>query len=376
MTGLGVYIHWPYCKRICPYCDFNVYKEKAIDVDAWQSAFETELAYWADHLHARPVRSIYFGGGTPSLMPPSLIGHVLEVCHDLFGFEPNIEITLEANPSSVEAAKFGSFQHAGINRLSLGVQSLDDDALAFLGRDHSAKEARTALTAALARFRKSSFDLIYARPDQSIDAWQKELADALAFDPKHLSLYQLTIEPGTAFEKSVLRKDWTMPEDGLAADLFDLTQEMTAQAGLPAYEISNHAANGAKSKHNLLYWHQDDYLGIGPGAHGRVTLDGQRFATETQLIPADYLSAVRQHHVGGTRSRLGGEEMIIEQLAMGLRLTDGCPLTANTKEWLAERTAIVNELAEEGFLVRSDNRLTATKKGRRVLNSVLSLLLT
>ena len=373
---LGVYVHWPFCERICPYCDFNVYKNKTIDEAAWINALTGELEHWAARVPCRPLRSLYFGGGTPSLAPTRVIEAVIETCVRLWGFEEAPEITLEANPTSAEAARFESFASLGVNRLSLGVQSLRDDALIFLGRDHNAKEAVEALARALKLFPTSSFDLIYARPTQSLDDWRDELAEALNLGARHLSLYQLTIEEGTAFQKAVARGAWAPPPEGLSADMFDLAQERTTAAGLPAYEISNHAGAEAQSKHNRLYWQQGDYIGIGPGAHGRVTIDGERLATETHRQPSEYLKQVLQQGSGiAEETTLDFEARTIEHLSMGLRLVEGCTLPPLIEAQLKLRQAKIDALTKDGFLEATPGRLRATAKGRRVLNAVLGELL-
>lgn len=373
---LGVYVHWPYCERICPYCDFNVYKSTIIDEARWVEALTTELKLWAMRTPGRSLRSLYFGGGTPSLAPPAVINAVVEACATLWGFEPGAEITLEANPTSAEAEQFETFESLGVNRLSLGVQSLSDDALTFLGRDHTTAEALSALGYALALFPKSSFDLIYARPNQSLEGWRRELGRALNLGAQHLSLYQLTIEQGTAFEKAVARGAWAPPAEGLAADMFDLAQEMTADMGLPAYEISNHAAADAQSQHNFLYWRQADYIGIGPGAHGRVTIDDKRHATETVRQPEEYLLQVMETGLGlAEETVLNDEARLMEHVSMGLRLVEGCALPPPFEEMLARRQSKLDTLTSEGFIQLRSGGLRATPKGRRVLNAVLSELL-
>jgi oxygen-independent coproporphyrinogen-3 oxidase len=366
-TKFGVYVHWPYCARICPYCDFNVYKTRAIDEAAWASALAADLTDWAHRTSPRRLTSLYFGGGTPSLAPSRVIERVIETCAALWGFEDGAEITLEANPGDAEQRQYAAFAALGINRLSLGVQALDDAALRFLGRDHSGAEARRAIERGLAVFSRLSFDLIYARPGQTAAAWRIELREALRLGASHVSLYQLTIEPRTAFERAVARGRWAPPADDLAADLFDIAQEETAIAGLPAYEISNHAAPGAESRHNLLYWTYQDYAGVGPGAHGRFWRDGARIATEAPRSPKDYLAGAPR-----TEEALTPEAVTAERLAMGLRLADGISLDADEFAALAPRAAA---LAEEGLLRWDGRRLTATPAGRKVLNAVLAAIL-
>ena len=376
-TPLGVYVHWPYCARICPYCDFNIYKNRDIDAARWAQALTRDLEHWASRIAPRKLTSLYFGGGTPSLAPVSLIEAVVETCDQLFGFESNPEITLEANPTDAEQSRFAAFAKAGINRLSLGVQSLRDDALKFLGRDHDAAAARYAIGVAQQTFPRMTFDLIYARPEQALDDWRTELDAALALGPTHLSLYQLTIEPGTAFAKAVEAKRWRPASEDDCADQFDLAQELTAQAGLSAYEISNHAALGEQSKHNLIYWNYQDYVGVGPGAHGRLSIGDRRVATETYLAPDAYLEAVENTGSGASLvEALNKDAQLAERLTMGLRLSDGVNLYADDHFYADDnRIQALHRLTEEGFLSHDCGRLTATVKGRRILNAVLYQLL-
>lgn len=366
--ALGVYVHWPYCARICPYCDFNVYKNRKIDEAAWAKALTRDLEYWTARTKDRKLTSLYFGGGTPSLAPLSVIEAVIDACERLWGFLPNPEITIEANPTDAEQSLFSTFAKAGVNRLSLGVQSLRDDALHFLGRDHSAEEAKRAIETAQKIFTGTTFDLIYARPDQTLDDWRKELEEALAFGVKHLSLYQLTIEPGTAFYRQVNAERWTPASDEVCADHFELAQEMTSAAGLPAYEISNHAAPEAQSKHNLLYWTYQDYIGVGPGAHGRISINGDRLATQTALRPEEYLKD------GCTPEEisLSSEDQIIERFSFGLRLHRGMALNGNdpffTRKGAQEK---LQQSINDGLLSWDGQTLTATAQGRRLLNALL-----
>lgn len=374
--ALGVYIHWPYCARLCPYCDFNVYKHRGVDADRWLQAFVQDLGYWAGRTKGRRLTSLYFGGGTPSLAPLEVINGVIEACDRLWGFEMAPEITLEANPTDAELSRFEAFARAGVNRLSLGVQSFDDAALEFLGRDHDGAAAQRGVELALKIFSRVTFDLIYALPGQSAAEWRRALKKAIALGAPHLSLYQLTVEPGTAFDKAVARGAWTPAPDDLSADLYDIAQEETALAGLPAYEISNHAAPGAESKHNFLYWRCQDYVGVGPGAHGRLTIGGERLATETPLRPADYLSAVETSGCGASLvSPLGAEDRLIEKLAMGLRLTEGVRFEGPDFEALGDRKARLAALEEEGFVEYESGRLMATADGRKLLNAVVEKLL-
>ena len=292
--GFGLYLHWPFCAAKCPYCDFNSHVAASIDQDRWAAAYLAEIGRLADETPGRVLNSIYFGGGTPSLMRADVVAAILNRAADRWTLANDVEITLEANPGSVEADRFAGYAAAGVNRVSLGVQALNDDDLRRLGRIHSADEALRALDVARATFGRVSFDLIYARQDQTLPDWQAELARALAMGPDHLSLYQLTIEPGTAFyarhQAGGLRG---LPDEDLGADLYALTQEMTAAAGLPAYEVSNHAGPGGESRHNLIYWRAGDWGGLGPGAHGRLTLGGSRWATEAPLAPGAWLRPSR-----------------------------------------------------------------------------------
>lgn len=376
-TPLGVYVHWPYCARICPYCDFNIYKNHDIDGGRWARALTRDLEHWAQQIEPRKLTSLYFGGGTPSLAPASIIEDVIETCDRLFGFTIDPEITLEANPTDAEQSHFAAFATAGVNRLSLGVQSLRDDALQFLGRDHSAAQALRAIVLARQSFPRMTFDLIYARPEQTLDDWRAELDAAIALGPTHLSLYQLTIEPSTAFAKAVEKKRWAPATEDQCADQFDLAQEMTAQAGLPAYEISNHAAPGDQSRHNLIYWNYQDYVGIGPGAHGRLTINGKRLATETYRAPGAYLEAAEKTGSGQSLAEpLDNEAQLTERLTMGLRLTEGVELHADDHFYAGEsRAKSLQQLIVDGFLSHDCGRLSTTGKGRRILNAVLYELL-
>ncbi len=371
--GFGVYVHWPFCTRICPYCDFNAYRDRGVDTGRWMNALEAELAHWAARTGPRPLTSVYFGGGTPSLADPSIIAAVIDACDRLWGFDGDPEITLEANPTDAERQRFGAFSNAGVNRLSLGVQSLDDAALKFLGRNHDAEAGLRAIAEAQSVFARVSADLIYALPGQSDQQWADQLGALLATGITHLSAYQLTIEPGTQFERAVAARRWTPADDDRSADLYDLTQALTAAAGLPAYEISNHAAPGGQSRHNLIYWRQGDYIGVGPGAHGRLTLDGRRYATETALSPDDYLQCVETEGCGTTLfDPLSEDAVFTERIAMSLRTVEGTALSP--AEWRAVGESLA-ALQTEGMLTREGDRLIATSDGRRLLNAVIARLL-
>lgn len=323
----GVYVHWPWCARICPYCDFNVYRARGDDGATMTAAIIADLEGHAARLApGPPLASIFFGGGTPSLMAPAQVDAVIAACDRLFGLSDACEISLEANPTDAETARFAGLRAAGVNRLSLGVQALDDAALAFLGRSHRADEARRSVEAALAAGFRTSVDLIYALPDQTVDAWTEQLAAAIALGPEHMSPYQLTIETGTAFDRAVRRGAWTPADDGQAATLYEATQAVLEAAGFEAYEISNHARSAAaRSRHNLLYWRSADWIGVGPGAHGRVTIDGARSATVAAARPAAYLAAVRDRGVGweAPAERLSPRTIAEEYWLSALRPSDG-----------------------------------------------------
>jgi len=329
----GVYVHWPFCLSKCPYCDFNSHVHASIDHQAWARSFLDEIDYYAALIPGRVVHSIFFGGGTPSLMQPSTVQAVIDRIAARWTLAPDCEITLEANPTSIEAEKFKDFHQAGINRVSVGVQALNDQDLKKLGRTHSAAEARRAVEIAAAQFARFSFDLIYARPEQTLAAWQQELSEALALAGEHLSLYQLTIEPGTAFKTLYDRGALVIPDNDLAGDFYELTAQMTEAAGLPSYEISNHAKPGAASRHNLIYWRYGDYAGIGPGAHGRLTLDGVKTATRGHRAPDIWLARVAQDGQGGHPfETIPPQERFTEALMMGLRLAEGVPLARLAEE--------------------------------------------
>jgi len=379
--GFGLYVHWPFCLSKCPYCDFNSHVRETIDQARWRRALLVELEYTAKQTAGRHLTSIFFGGGTPSLMEPGTAGAVIETARTLWSFAPGIEITLEANPTSVEAGRFADFHHAGINRVSLGVQALDDKVLKFLGRQHSAAEALAALDIARHRFPRWSFDLIYARPGQDVAAWRAELACALGQGAEHLSLYQLTIEEGTAFHGAARRGELKVPGETQAARLYETTQEILNLAGMPAYEISNHARPGAESRHNLTYWRYGDYAGVGPGAHGRLTLKGQKFATRQHRAPEAWLDAVeRDGHATRTRDPLPRADRFTEMLMMGLRLSEGVTRAAvsyetgqDIEDQLPARA--LDALTKGGFLDLDERGLRATEAGRLCLNAVLARLL-
>ena len=371
--GLALYIHWPFCISKCPYCDFNSHVREQIDHDAWQAALLADMRYEHQVSQNRRISSIFFGGGTPSLMPPRLVAKLIEEADALWGLEERCEITLEANPSSVEASRFSDLASAGVNRVSLGLQSLDDQTLDFLGRAHDVTEGLAALDTAQKNFGRVSFDLIYARPGQSLNDWQTELGTALGFGTTHLSLYQLTIEPGTRFETLVRTGALVPADDDHCADLFELTQQLTCAAGLPAYEISNHARPGQESRHNLSYWRYDDYIGIGPGAHGRRL----NSATERHKKPENFLSAVERNGNGlKIEQALSPQTRAMEALMMGLRLAEGVDLAVLENKTGLTSTDIIDmheaeKLSGAGFMVTNADRLMVTMKGMPLLDAIL-----
>jgi oxygen-independent coproporphyrinogen-3 oxidase len=379
--GFGVYLHWPFCKSKCPYCDFNSHVRERVDQRRWRDALLCELDHAAAESGPRRVTSVFFGGGTPSLLPPETVAAVIERIDRLWGLPAGTEITLEANPTSAEAARFAGYGAAGVNRLSLGVQALDDAALRFLGRQHSAAEALQALELARAAFPRISFDLIYARPEQSEAAWLAELDEALALGPEHISLYQLTIEENTAFHGAWRRGELVLPEPDAAAELYERTALQLAAAGLPGYEISNHARPGAECRHNLTYWRYEDYAGIGPGAHGRLTRDGAKFATRAHRAPEAWLDLVAQQgHGWRSFEPIAAEQRLAEMVMMGLRLGEGITRAALRREAGGEIEDLLPgdrlaRLIEEGFLVVDAEGLRATAAGRQRLDALLGYLL-
>jgi oxygen-independent coproporphyrinogen-3 oxidase len=376
--GFGLYIHWPFCQAKCPYCDFNSHVAVEIDQARWKSAYLSEIKRVSDELPGRRLTSIYFGGGTPSLMAPDTVGAMLEAIKAAWPVANDLEGTLEANPTSVEAGRFRAFRDAGVNRVSMGLQALNDMDLKRLGRLHSAAEGRTAYGIARDVFPRVSFDLIYARQYQTLADWRAELAEALTLAADHLSLYQLTIEPGTAFgERHAIGRLGGLVEDDSAAEMYDVTQDICEAAGLPAYEVSNHASDMAQSRHNLIYWRGGDYAGIGPGAHGRITLNGQRFATETDLSPLGWLRRVETAGRGETlRDAVTRREQAEEYAMMALRLSEGLDRARfrrlNGQDFEPD---VLDRLDSLGMIEVSDTRIRTTLDGRRVLNAVLRELL-
>lgn len=376
--GFGLYIHWPFCQSKCPYCDFNSHVSAQIDQQRWGRAYLSEIDRIAAQTEDRLLNTVFFGGGTPSLMEPALVAMLMERIRARWTTANDFEVTLEANPGSVEAGRFRGFAEAGINRLSMGVQALNDTDLHRLGRLHSALDARRAFDIAREQFTRVSFDLIYARQHQLSDAWAQELREALAMAVDHLSLYQLTIEQGTAFgARHAAGGLKGLPDDDISADMYLMTQDICAAHGMPAYEVSNHARDGAQSRHNLIYWRYGDYAGIGPGAHGRITLDGARYATQTPLMPQDWLDQVeRLCHGEATRYIIPRQEQALEYLMMCLRLREGIDLARYTSlsgTELPEDT--IMDLSKQGLVQRIDHKLAATDTGRPVLNGILRALM-
>ena len=380
--SLALYVHWPFCLSKCPYCDFNSHVRESVDQAKWRDALLRELDHFAALLPRATITSIFFGGGTPSLMPPETAAAIMDRAAARWILAPDAEITLEANPTSTEAARLADFGAAGVNRVSLGVQALDDDALKFLGRGHNAAEARRAVALAQRIMPRSSFDLIYARPGQTVEAWRDELSEALSFADSHLSLYQLTIEKGTPFWRQESDGAFTLPDDDTGRALYDLTQEVMEAAGFVAYEVSNHARGDDACRHNLAYWRYDDYVGIGPGAHGRIAPAGEgRQATRQHAAPESWLAAVERsgHGTAETRS-LDPNEQARELLMMGLRLAEGVSearlkeCTGHDPDRVIDRDGLTR-LVEAGYLECRGGRLRATSAGRPLLSSLLVELL-
>jgi oxygen-independent coproporphyrinogen-3 oxidase len=370
LPPLGLYVHWPYCARICPYCDFNVALDRrAGEAEALFEAIVQDLHAQAQTAGPHRLVSIFLGGGTPSLMRPAWVAELVRAARALWPAAADLEVTLEANPTDAEAGRFAAFAEAGVNRLSLGVQALDDGALAFLGRNHSAEEAVRAARLAARTFPRLSLDLIYARPGQTEAGWAEELRGALALGPEHLSPYQLTIEAGTAFDRAVRRGAFAPADPDLAARLYETTQEVLEAEGFEAYEVSNHArGKTARSRHNLVYWRGQDYLGVGPGAHGRVTSAGGRAATEAVRAIPDYLARIHERGTGlALGETLAPKEAAEERLLMGLRTVEGVPLAELEPLPLAK----LPDLQAAGFVRVADGRLYATARGRPVLDRVI-----
>lgn len=380
-SDIGIYFHWPFCLAKCPYCDFNVHIQDSVDHSAWREAYTKVIRHYAAMVPGRRVVSVFFGGGTPSLMDPSTIEGVLNEIRAHWPVAPKMEVTMEANPTSVETQKFKSFKMAGINRVSLGVQALNDADLKFLGRQHDAAQARAAIDVAGSLFDRFSFDLIYARPGQTLDQWRKELEYALTLARGHISLYQLTIERTTPFYFDLAQGKFSMPEEGLAADFYLMTQEIMERDGYPAYEVSNHAMPGHESAHNLVYWRYGDYIGIGPGAHGRLTVDDQKFATRDHAAPEIWLRRVaEQEHAYHPFAALSARDRFVEALMMGLRLHEGVPVKKLEAEGQCSFDHIIDlkkmEIAiAEGWISYDQSRLSLSREGMMRLNAMIPFLM-
>jgi oxygen-independent coproporphyrinogen-3 oxidase len=376
MTGFGLYIHWPFCAAKCPYCDFNSHVRPSIDEDGWCNAILAEMAYVAGlQGDARPaVQTIFFGGGTPSLMSGASAGRILNEAKRLWPWSNDVEITLEANPASADASRFADYRAAGVNRVSLGIQALNDADLKFLGRLHNLAEAKAALAIAQKTFDRVSLDLIYARPHQTVEAWGSELLEAIAFGTSHLSLYQLTIEPQTRFATLYREGRIKTPDEERAAALYEATQEITAAAGLPAYEVSNHARLGEEARHNLLYWRYGAYAGFGPGAHGRLVFGDKRIATSAERVPERWMELVRSKGHGFTTwDEIAPADAAREHLLMNLRLTEGLDLADYQQRWgVTLPKDRIAALVAEGLLRFDGTHLAVTASGMLVLNAVIA----
>ncbi len=380
-TAFALYIHWPFCLSKCPYCDFNSHVRENIDEARWCAALLRELEGIAEQTRGREIASVFFGGGTPSLMAPSTVAALLDKIAAIWSVAHDVEITLEANPTSVERQRLSDIRSAGVNRVSLGVQALDDEALSFLGRGHSVKEALAAVAEAARLFDRFTFDLIYGRPDQRIVDWEEELQRALSYAGDHLSVYQLTLEQGTPFHALWRRGKLSPLAEDAAADLYDVTQQILEDTGMPAYEISNHAAPGAESRHNLMYWRYEDYAGIGPGAHGRLTHAGNKTATQRIRSPEAWLAQVEACGVGTEPGEnLSTETQIAEAVLMGLRLAEGISesrirsICGESFDSLFDRSRLVS-LIDNDYIVRSADRIKTTPAGRMRLDAVIAHLL-
>ncbi len=377
--GFGLYLHWPFCQSKCPYCDFNSHVAGRIDQNRWRAAYLAEIDRLGRETRGRVLQTVFFGGGTPSLMDGDLVAAILDRIRATWPMTNDPEITMEANPGSVESGRFAAYRAAGVNRVSIGIQALDDKALRLLGRQHSVAEARRAHDIATSTFPRVSFDLIYARQGQDMEAWRQELREALAMEPTHLSLYQLTIEDGTVFGARHARGQLRgLPDEDRAADLFLMTQDMCEAAGLPGYEVSNHAAPGEESRHNRIYWRGGDYIGIGPGAHGRLTGANGRCATEAQKMPGAWLAQVESGRPGEMpRVPLTRGEHGDEILLMGLRLTEGIDLARHAQvTGTPLDAATIASLAELGLVRCEGGHLSTTRTGRMVLNQIIAALAT
>jgi len=372
---LGLYFHWPFCLSKCPYCDFNTHAFDAVDHDRWLAAYLRAMEFYAQQTEGRVLSSVFFGGGTPSLMEPRVMAAILDRVRTLWECDEALEISMEANPTSVENAKLSAFADAGVNRVSLGVQALNDSDLKFLGREHDAKAALKALEIARKNFDRVSFDLIYGRPEQTLDDWSRELKQVLDLQVDHVSAYQLTIERNTPFYYDHEQGRFHVPEQDLAADFYGVTQDVLGAGGLPAYEVSNHARDGAdQCRHNLIYWNYCDYIGIGPGAHGRITSEGAKYATRDHAAPQIWLERVeseRTDYRAGTHpySVLSQSDQVFERLMMGLRLVSGIAL--GSVDWKYLRRDKVQILADQGWVEFNDAHIRLTREGLLRLNAIL-----
>lgn len=375
--GFAIYVHWPFCQAKCPYCDFNSHVAREIDQSRWMRAYLAEIDRYATLTPGRVLSSVFFGGGTPSLMNPDVVHAVLDRIRHHWPQANDLEVTLEANPGSVEAGRFKGYAEAGVNRISMGIQALNDQDLKLLGRIHSTQEAMAAFDVARNQFERVSFDLIYARQNQTLESWKTELKQALNMAIDHLSLYQLTIEDGTTFGDRYARgKLKGLPADEVSADMYHLTQDMCEEAGFLTYEVSNHARQGAESRHNSVYWRYGDYVGIGPGAHGRLTLNGTRYATEAWGNPGKWLEMVKHGLGERERSALTGDEQASEFLMMGLRLVEGVdPFRFAALAGQELPHVKISELHDLGMIETTSRNLRVTREGRMVLNAVLAELL-
>lgn len=379
--SFGIYVHWPFCLSKCPYCDFNSHVHDTIDHEAFAKAYFREINYIAEMTKGRTVETVFFGGGTPSLMKPETVAMILDAIKSHWNTAPDWEVTLEANPTSSEAEKFKAFKAAGVNRLSLGIQSLRSEDLKFLGRTHDTEQAKGAIQMAADNFDRFSFDLIYARPQQTVEAWKEELREALQIAAGHISLYQLTIEKNTPFFIQHARGEFKIPAEELAADFYDATEEIMKASGFETYEVSNYARPGQQSRHNLIYWRYGDYAGIGPGAHGRLTLDDKKYATRTHRAPDIWLQRVEANgHSHHEFELIEPVQRLQEAVMMGLRLEEGVPLSRLQSEYGGDTLEIIEQrkiskLCDEGLLIFENNFIRATHSGRKCLNGVLDYLL-
>jgi len=376
LRPIALYIHWPFCKSKCPYCDFNSHVRARIEEEAWEKAYIADLRHFHRLTQGRPLTSVFFGGGTPSLMSPQLVAALLEEVHALWGIQASTEITLEANPNSIEQERFQGFKAAGVNRLSVGIQSLQPEVLKFLGRTHSADEARRALAVVASIFDNYSFDLMYTHPHHTVEGWRQELQEALSLGRSHFSLYQLTIEPGTPFYLAHGRGEWTLPDEETSALFYETTTDIMESAGFEAYEVSNYAKPGFESRHNLTYWNYGDYIGVGPGAHGRLTLQQQKVAFRQHRAPEKWLELVTEKGTGIKEEIvLSQEEVFKERLLMGVRLKQGIPYDILGSDfWKKVGPEKQQALLEAGYITPNPHVLEMTPEGRLRLNRVLEYL--